>query len=141
MEERGRMPQYVFRCLECGRNSRHFFTYTEYDQAEPTCPHCRSQQMRRVIGRVALARGGSANLDAMSDDDLMAGLDTEDPRALGRFMRQMSEEMGEDMGEEFDEVVGRLEKGESPEAIEASMPELADDAGAGVPDLGGDLDF
>lgn len=135
------MPQYVFRCLECGRSSRHFFTYTEYDQAEPACPHCRSQQMRRVIGRVALSRGGSANLDAMSDDDLMAGLDTEDPRALGRFMRQMSEEMGEDMGEEFDEVVGRLEKGESPEAIEASLPELADDAGAGAPDLGGDLDF
>jgi hypothetical protein len=95
--------------------------------------------MQRVIGRVALARGSSTNLDAMSDEDLMSGLDTEDPRALGRFMRQMSDEMGEDMGDEFDEVVGRLEKGESPEAIEASMPELADEGGAS--DLGGDLDF
>jgi len=32
--------------------------------------------------------------------------------------------MGEDMGEEFNEVVDRLEKGESPESIEGSMPDL-----------------
>ena len=41
-------------------------------------------------------------------------------------MRQMSQEMGEDLGDEFNEVVGRLEKGESPESIEKSMPELGD---------------
>jgi hypothetical protein len=65
---------------------------------------------------------------------MMSGLDEEDPRSLGRFMRKMSQEMGEDMGDEFNEVVGRLESGESPEAIEESMPELAgggDDFGGG----------
>ena len=36
------------------------------------------------------------------------------------MMRKMSSEMGEDMGPEFDEVVGRLEAGQSPEDIEAS---------------------
>jgi hypothetical protein len=48
----------------------------------------------------------------------------------------MSQEMGEDMGDEFNEVVGRLESGESPETIEESMPELA--AGGGD-DFGGDF--
>ena len=49
-------------------------------------------------------------------------------------MRQMGQEMGEDMGEEFNEVVDRLEKGESPEAIEQSMPDLAGGTDS-LPDL------
>ena len=44
-------------------------------------------------------------------------------------MRKMSSELGEDMGDEFNEVVGRLESGESPDAIEQSMPELGGDDG------------
>ena len=57
------------------------------------------------------------------------GLDEEDPKSLGRFMRKMSQEMGEDMGDEFNEVVDRLEKGQSPESIEESMPDLGSDLG------------
>jgi hypothetical protein len=38
----------------------------------------------------------------------------------------MSEETGEEMGDEFDEVVGRLERGENPEEIEATLPDLPD---------------
>jgi hypothetical protein len=63
------------------------------------------------------------------DDESLAGME-DDPRAMGRFMREMSQEMGEDLGDEFEEVAGRLEKGESPESIEASMPDLGSgDAG------------
>jgi Flp pilus assembly protein TadB len=56
---------------------------------------------------------------------MIAGLDENDPKSMGRFMRKLSTEMGEDMGDEFGEVVDRLEKGESPESIENSMPELS----------------
>ena len=45
-------------------------------------------------------------------DDALAGLDEDDPRSIGKFMRKMGNELGEDMGDEFNEVVGRLEKGE-----------------------------
>ena len=38
----------------------------------------------------------------------------------------MSQEMGEEMPPEFDEVIDRLESGQSPEEIEESMPELAE---------------
>jgi len=34
------------------------------------------------------------------------------------------QELGEDMGPEFDEVVDRLEKGQSPEDIENDLPDL-----------------
>jgi len=127
------MPYYDYRCQDCGRRVRYFFTYVEYDSAEPTCKHCGSEAVRRLIGRVALAKSEESRLDAMGPDKMMAGLDEDDPKSLGRFMRQMSQEMGEDMGDEFDEVVGRLESGESPESIEESMPELA----AGGDDFGG----
>jgi hypothetical protein len=39
--------------------------------------------------------------------------------------------MGEDLPPEFDEVVDRLESGQSPEEIEKSIPDLGGDAGAG----------
>jgi len=127
------MPNYDYRCLECRRKLRYFFTYEEYDTAEPTCSHCGSKNVQRLINRVALGKSEESRMDAMDPEKMMAGLDEDDPRSMGRFMRQMSQEMGEDMGDEFNEVVGRLESGESPETIEESMPELA----AGGDDLGG----
>jgi hypothetical protein len=50
-----------------------------------------------------------------------------DPRALGRAMKEMQGEVGEEMGGEFNEVVDRLEKGQSPDEIDQAFPDL--DAG------------
>jgi hypothetical protein len=69
-------------------------------------------------------------MDDLADDAMLADLDENDPRSLGRWMRKMSREMGEDLGPEFDEIVGRLEAGEDPEEIEKSMPELSDMGGS-----------
>jgi hypothetical protein len=56
-------------------------------------------------------------------------------------MRKMSDEMGEPMDPEMNEVIDRLEKGESPEAIEKSMPALADGEGmGGMGGMGGGFD-
>jgi hypothetical protein len=73
----------------------------------------------------------------MADSSDLPDFDENDPRSLGRWMRKMSADVGEDLGPEFDEVVGRLEAGESPEEIEQSMPELM---GEGGEDFGGGLD-
>jgi putative FmdB family regulatory protein len=125
------MPVYEFRCQACGRLARLTYSFSEYEGATPACPHCGSEELKRRIGRVAVARSEDAHFDSMLDENALAGLDEEDPQALGRFMRKMSREMGEDLGEEFDEVVDRLEKGQTPEQIEEALPELADDAGPG----------
>ena len=124
------MPYYEYKCLACGRPARLFMTFSEYDKEQPACPHCGSVDLQRLISRVAVAKSEDARMDSLMDDSALAGLDEEDPQALGRFMRKMSNEMGEDMGDEFEEVVDRLEKGESPESIEESMPDL----GAGMED-------
>jgi len=44
--------------------------------------------------------------------------------------------MGEALGPEFDEVVGRLEAGQSPEDIEKTMPDLGEGMAGGM-DAGG----
>jgi hypothetical protein len=70
----------------------------------------------------------------------LAGLDEEDPKALGRWLRKMGREVGEEMPPEFDEVIDRLEAGQSPEEIEESMPDLVDglEGMGGAAGLGGD---
>ncbi|NPA07201.1 MAG: DUF1178 family protein, partial [Chloroflexi bacterium] len=94
------------------------------------CPHCGSAQVQRRIGRVAFHRGG--DIESLLDNpDALDDLE-KDPRALGKMMRMMKDELGEDLGPEFDEVVSRLEKGQSPEEIEQALPEFGgDDAGLG----------
>ena len=123
------MPYYDYICNSCRKGSRLFFTYAEYGTKEPVCRHCQSNDLQRRIGRVALGKSEDTRMDSMMDESALAGLDGEDPREIGRFMRKMSREMGEDMGEEFNEVVDRLEKGQAPEDIEAAMPDLAGGGG------------
>lgn len=118
------MPFYDYRCQACGKLARLQFSYSEYGKVQPVCPNCGSLEIKRRINRVAVAKSEDSRLDSMMEGDL-AGLDEDDPRSLGKFMRKMGKEMGEDLGGEFNEVVDRLEKGESPEAIEQSMPDLA----------------
>ena len=63
-------------------------------------------------------------MDSMASDfSVFEGLE-DDPKAMGHMMRKMGKEMGEDMPPEFDEVVDRLESGQSPEDIEKSIPDL-----------------
>jgi len=101
------------------------------------CPHCEGARLRRLVSRVAVLKSEDSRIENMADPALMSGLESEDPKALASFMRQMSSEMGEPLDPEMNEVIGRLEAGESPDAIEASMPELGDgDGGAGLPSLG-----
>lgn len=61
---------------------------------------------------------GENSMGAM-DDDLMAGIDQDDPRQVARWARQMKESLGEDldMGPEFDQALTRIEKGEDPEKV------------------------
>ncbi len=125
------MPNYDYRCLDCKRRFEVFLPYAEYGRQKVTCPHCQSENIQRKIGRVRIGHSEESRLDSYSDPSMLEGLD-DDPKALGRMMRQMSQELGEDMGPEFSEVVNRLEAGQSPDEIEASMPDLpGDDSFAG----------
>lgn len=126
------MPTYEYRCNACRRKVTLVYkTYDEYDAATPTCSYCGSTDLTRLISRVAISRSPLARFMSGGDDvddSVLDDLDDTDPRTLGRMLREMSAEVGEDMGDEFDEVVGRLERGENPEDIEASLPDMPGDS-------------
>lgn len=125
------MPVYDFHCEECKHRFEVFLTYADYDRHQTICPVCGSGKIQRVIRKVRVSRGDQGRLASMADDANLDAIDN-DPRALGKMMREMKDEVGaDDLPAEFDEVVNRLEKGQSPEEIERSMPDLGED----LPDL------
>lgn len=118
------MPTYEYRCLDCRKKVSIYQSYQEYGEVAVTCSHCGGDRLERMIGRVRFMRSEDARLESLADPTSWGDFDEEDPRSMGRFMRKMSRELGEDMPPEFDEVVDRLEAGESPEEIEKTMPDL-----------------
>ncbi len=134
------MPIYEYRCARCGQKARKYWrSFSEVDDSSLQCPRCGEHTFQRLVSRVAVLRSEESHLDDLADAPDMAGLDEQDPKSLGRWLRKMSGEVGEEMPPEFDEVIDRLEAGQSPEEIEESMPELAQDlggpGGAGVGDF------
>ncbi len=118
------MPSYEYRCLECRKRVSIYQTYEEYGNVSVQCTHCDSPDLKRIIGRVRFARSEESRLESLADPSSWADFDEQDPRSMARMLRKMGQEMGEEMPTEFDEGIGRLDAGESPEDIEKSMPEL-----------------
>ncbi len=133
------MPIYEYRCGNCKRRVSIFFR-SFATVGEARCPNCGSADLSRLVSRVATLKSEESRLESMSDPSNFGDVDENDPKSVARMMRKMGGEMGEDMGPEFNEMVDRLESGESPEEIEKSMPDLGGmgDEGMGG-GLGGDL--
>ncbi len=122
------MPIYEYRCHNCQRRvSIWWRTFTEAETGSACCPRCGSEELSRLVSRVRVVRSEESRLEDLADPASFGDLDESDPRSIARFMRKMGDEVGEDMGSEFEEVVDRLESGESPEDIEQSMPDLGSD--------------
>jgi putative FmdB family regulatory protein len=124
------MPTYDYICPDCRKRFDVFLSYKEYGVKPVACPHCGSGNARRRVPRVRVLKSDEQRLSAMSDPSRLGMLD-DDPVALGRMMRQMGSEIGEDLPPEFDEVVDRLEAGQSAEDIESALPDM------GLGDSGG----
>jgi len=149
------MPIYEYQCASCGRVLS-FLVRSVAGHKPPACPQCGHKIMARVLScfaaiqgsRYAAAEAAPSSLNHTPSSippppgggDLppgmerllseAEGMDQNDPRAMGRFMRKMAAETGEPMPEEMTEVVRRLEAGEDPEKIEEQMGDgLGDEAG------------
>ena len=129
------MPIYEYRCGNCRRRVSIFFRSFSAT-TEPRCPNCDSPNLVRLVSRVAQIKSEDARLEAMSDPSSFGDVDENDPRSVAKFMRKMGDQMGgEELGPEFNEMVERMESGESPEEIEKSMPGMGGEGGA---DAGGE---
>lgn len=122
------MPIYEYRCQDCQRRFSVFWrSFSTADDAKVFCKRCGSHNVSRLVSKIRVLRSESDRLEALADPAHLGDFDENDPKSIGRFMRSMVDEMGDEAGElgdDFEEVMGRLESGESPEEIESNMPGL-----------------
>ena len=121
------MPTYDFICNHCEKRFEVFMTFSEYGKKPVYCVHCESGNVRRRMTKVRIARSEESRMESVAGD--FSGFEgiEDDPKALGQMMRKMGSEMGEELPPEFDDVVDRLEAGQSPEEIESALPDLGAD--------------
>jgi putative FmdB family regulatory protein len=151
------MPIYEYRCAGCKRRVSIFFqsfaaAERRAAEGDVVCPSCGSKDLTRLISRVNMVRGGSASdMDSFGDfedgDDggaMFDGMDSEDPRAIARWARQMKDQLGDDadLGPDFDRALARIEAGEDPDRVMDDLdPEAMGDLGGNdeaLDDFGGD---
>ena len=129
------MPIYEYCCRECGHKST-FVTLSVKAALVPKCGKCGSENLEKLVSRVAVRRSGESRLESLADPSKLGGLDENDPKSMARWMktmgREMGDEMGEDLGEDFDKDLDK--------AMDGGFDEGADDGGSGPGGGGGDDD-
>ena len=117
------MPIYEYLCLDCDKRFEVFLRYQDFGEQTIICPDCKGDRVKRMINRVRISSTTQTRFEDFTDPAMMDRLE-EDPRAIGRMMREMGKEAGEELGPEFDDVVDRLESGQSPQEIENDLPDF-----------------
>jgi hypothetical protein len=139
------MPIYEYYCPENHTIYQFYAKTLAQGQLVPRCPDNPAYQMRKVVSPFAVTRGGkkddSAETPAAPGSDKggdsaedarleaamtamereFSSIDENDPRAMARMMRRMSELTGEKIDGEMEEVVRKLEEGADPDSLEEQL--------------------
>ena len=108
------MPIYEFACPAC-RKQVSVFQRSVSTAVAATCPECGGTELTRLISRFSFRRSLPDFDDMSGMDDMMDGLDEDDPKSVARWARRMGDAMGEDLPPDFDEQVRRMEAGDMPD--------------------------
>ena len=146
------MPIYEFLCTDCNRIYG-FHSFKVNTAKVPNCPKCGAEDLQRrpsSFGISSKASDASAQGDQGPDADdprlqaemmrfaaEMEHLDENDPKAMARAVRKMTELAGEPVTPAMEEMIRRLESGEDPEKIEEDLGdalegEMGDEGGRGM---------
>ena len=117
------MPIYEFACNACNARTS-VFVRSMSSPVAARCERCGSDNMRRLISRVTVIKAGD-DFGSFDDDSMLSGFDENDPRAMAAWARKMRREMGDEAGPEMDEMIDRLESGESLDGLDED--EFGDD--------------
>jgi len=129
------MPIYEFYCRTC-HTIFSFLSKTIQPDKRPRCPGCGKPTLEKQVslfaatGRAKESGGEDGELpfdesrmesamDALARD--AGDISEEDPRQAAGLMRKFSRMTGMELGSGMKEALGRLEAGESPDAIEAEL--------------------
>lgn len=141
------MPIYEYYCPDNHKIYQFFAKTLAQGRTVPKCPENPRYHMMKIISPFAVTgrhkpgskkesgesatgdplAGGDSAEDAKMEAAMSAmenefgGIDENDPRAMGRMMRRMSELTGEKLDGEMEEVVRKLEEGADPDQLEEQM--------------------
>lgn len=101
------MPIYEYRCQDCRK--RNSFLILTSNSPTPSCKHCQSANLERIMSRFAAPKSEEARMEALADSSNFGDLDENDPQSMARFMKKMGKEMGEDLGEDMDEAMDAMD--------------------------------
>ncbi|MFC1905931.1 zinc ribbon domain-containing protein [Chloroflexota bacterium] len=91
------MPIYEFICKECS-NKAEILLRSVNSEVAPTCPHCSSNDMERILSRFAYHQSEQMRRDAAGSsirDAVTSGIG--DPRDIGRSTEDSLNSMGIDI--------------------------------------------
>lgn len=147
------MPIYEYYCSDNHTIYQFYAKTLAQGKIVPRCPDNPKFKLRKLVSAFAVTKGGKSDDsaepkpatpsgDSAEDARLEAAMgamekefsnvDENDPRAMARMMRKMSEMTGEKIDGEMEEVVRKLEEGADPDSLEEQL-------GGGEPDgAGGD---
>ncbi len=97
------MPIYEYRCQDCQKRSTYLILSSQ--SPPPSCKHCKSAKMDKIMSRFAAPKSEEARMEALADPSKFGDLDENDPQSMARFMKKMGKEMGEDFGDDMDEAM------------------------------------
>ncbi|MDO8544133.1 MAG: FmdB family transcriptional regulator [Opitutaceae bacterium] len=137
------MPIYEYYCPDNHTIYQFYAKTLAQGQSVPKCPAHASFRMRKVVSAFAITSGGAKDESAEKKPDAGAGadptedarmeaamgamekefssIDENDPKAMARMMRRMSELTGERIDGEMEEVVRKLEEGADPDSLEEQL--------------------
>jgi hypothetical protein len=155
------MPIYEYYCPDNHTIYQFYAKTLAQGQSIPKCPDNPKFRLRKLVSAFAITSGGGKeeNPSAGAEDDAaapgdaaedarmeaamgameseFANVDENDPKAMARMMRRMSEITGEKIDGEMEEVVRKLEEGADPESLEEELGG-ADENGSGMDDPNGE---
>lgn len=136
------MPIYEYYCPDNHTVYQFYAKTLAQGQTIPRCPQNPKFRMQKMLSSFAVTSGGklsdappaAANPgagDSAEDARLEAAMgemerefsnvDENDPRAMARMMRRMSDLTGEKIDGEMEEVVRKLEEGTDPQELEEQL--------------------
>jgi hypothetical protein len=136
------MPIYEYYCPDNHTIYQFYAKTLAQGKTTPPCPENPKYPLRKLVSAFAITQGGASDEAAGKKPDAPAAepaedakmeaamgamekefssVDENDPRAMARMMRRMSELTGEKIDGEMEEVVRKLEEGADPDSLEEQL--------------------
>ncbi|MSU68830.1 MAG: FmdB family transcriptional regulator [Opitutaceae bacterium] len=136
------MPIYEYYCQDNHTIYQFYAKTLAQGNLVPKCPDNPKFKLRKLVSAFAVTKGGKSDEssepkpDAAPGDSAedarmeaamgamekeFSGVDENDPKAMARMMRKMSDMTGEKIDGEMEEVVRKLEAGADPDSLEEQL--------------------